>query len=151
MEKRNLLLTISIIVLLCTISSCTLRYFPLNELYCAMMPNLMPGDVVVLEKDKAYERGDIIVYMRNGYAETSRVVGIPGDNIGVNNHICIVNGKENHSRILSDSIMDLGFISGPEKIDIIEEIFPNNQALKIYRYPVVKSSVDEAPDRKSVV
>ena len=145
MKKQNFFLAISTIVLLFMICSCTHKYFPLNELYSAMMPNLVPGDIIVFEKEKAYERGDIIVYMRDGYAETFRIVGLPGDSIGVNNHICIINGKENHSHILSDSIIDIDDVSGHVKIDIIEEVLPNSLALKVYRFPVIKSSIDEAP------
>lgn len=144
MEKKRLFLITSTIVSLCIFSSCKHRYFALNELYVAMMPNLIPGDIIVFEKDKAYEYGDIVVYMKDGYAETFRIVGVPGDSIGLNNHICIINGKENQSRILSDSIMDIGFVSGPVNIDIIEETYPNSLTLKIFRYPIIKSSIDEA-------
>ena len=61
----------------------------------SMEPTLNEKDVVVIEKiTRNFERMDIVVIKRNGRYLIKRVIGLPGEEIKIENGKIFVNGKE---------------------------------------------------------
>lgn len=61
----------------------------------SMVPTLDDGDVVLIEKvTKEYERMDVVVIKNNGRYLIKRVIGLPGEEIKIENGKVFVNGKE---------------------------------------------------------
>ena len=60
----------------------------------SMFPAVKDGDLIIgFRLDRSYDRGDVIIYVRDGEKSVGRIVGLPGDVIVINQSgNLIVNG-----------------------------------------------------------
>lgn len=85
----------------------------------SMSPTLEAGDSVLTLKF-AYrlaepERGDLAVFDGPDGATIKRVVGLPGDTVGVRDGVLVVNGKPKREPYVDYNLTDSSFF-GPEKV-----------------------------------
>lgn len=79
----------------------------------SMEPTLEDGEKVILNKViyrfSKPKRGDIVIIQTSSKHYVKRVIGLPGENIEVNNHALLINGKEyDESYIDFDALNDTG-------------------------------------------
>lgn len=61
----------------------------------SMFPTLNEGNILLMDKfSKNYERMDIVVLRKNGMLLIKRVVGLPGEDIKIENNKILINGTE---------------------------------------------------------
>lgn len=71
------------------------RFFGLYEVVGnSMEPTLHDRQLVVVNKDKSIQRGDLILFKYDRYNFMKRVIGLPGDQIEAKNNRIYINGKE---------------------------------------------------------
>ncbi len=68
-----------------------MRFFMVPS--ASMAPTLLPEDMIVTIKEDRYERGDIVVWRKDGEYLVKRIVGLPGDSVGVVDGALFINGK----------------------------------------------------------
>ncbi len=73
----------------------------------SMLPTLLPGDYVLVEKWRAPGRGDVIVFHapptgRHDYVK--RLIGLPGDRVALRGGVLVLNGRAVPRRRLADVI-----------------------------------------------
>jgi signal peptidase I len=119
------------ILLLTLLFSCSIEKRVVHINSISMQPAINPGDYAILNMSvKKFTYGDIIVYEYIGegdwesFVSLFRVVGLPGDSIGVKDAITVVNGRMNEHKLLRKDA---------EK-EIIEETLPNGQKITVYHY-----------------
>jgi len=129
--KRKILPIISLLLCLVCITSCKDRLYSVGK-GPSMIPGLLPGDFVYIEKATKYDYGDIVVFDNNdGYRSIFRVAGIPADTIGMDDYICIINGKKNGYNMIGRRELDIGS-RYPFEVKILKEEFPNGNKYEIY-------------------
>ena len=88
-KKDLIFIIIKILVfsLICIlIFTCVLSFTRVND--NNMYPAIKDGDLVVgYRLDKNYDRGDVVLYVRNGEKSVGRIIGLPGDIIIINSLI----------------------------------------------------------------
>jgi signal peptidase I len=85
----------------------------------SMSPTLETGDSVLAAKF-AYrlaepERGDLAVFDRPDGMTIKRVVGLPGDTVGIRDGVLVVNGEPQREPYVDYNLTDSSFF-GPEKV-----------------------------------
>lgn len=96
-----------------------------------MQPTINPGDYAILDQSvKNFSYGDMIAYEHTSkeswesFTSIFRIMGLPGDSIGVKDGIAVVNGQQNRHSLIEKDL----------KKEIVKEILPNNQPILIYHY-----------------
>lgn len=69
----------------------------------SMMPTLKDGDTGIAYKGGTVERGDIILFYKEGKVYLKRVIGLPGETVSVNNEVYINGEKLDESEYLLES------------------------------------------------
>ncbi len=121
-----------IVLLFITFSSC--KNIGVQQ-SCGMLPNINSGDKVIIKKtaDNKYDYGDIVLFdTGRDFFAMFRVVGLPGDNIAMEDYMCIINGKKNKWEKIAENIpLEMIRISsaGEER----EEEFPNGVRVRLYK------------------
>lgn len=101
----------------------TFLYSPIRVTGDSMVPTLLDGDIMVLDKIgyriNGLKRFDIVVIKYNNEKIIKRVIGLPGDYIEYKDNILYVNGKEIKEEYKRDitnnfSLKDLGYEKIPE-------------------------------------
>lgn len=113
--------------------SCHNNIYKSNSI--AMQPYIHFSDKIIYEinSDK-YNYGDVVIYESDNKCNVFRIVGLPGDSIALDKHICIINGiknkwhETNHNISFYSSIIDNNISEGKE----YEEEFPNGCRVKLY-------------------
>jgi signal peptidase I len=78
----------------------------------SMRPTLEPGDHVLLDKLSLPRRGDLTVFTRSGHLLVKRVVGLGGDEIGIEDGELVVNGYAVKEPYVNHRLLD-GVYFGP--------------------------------------
>jgi len=101
----------------------TFLYSPIRVTGDSMVPTLLDGDIMILDKIgyriNGLKRFDIVVIKYNNEKIIKRVIGLPGDYIEYKDNILYVNGKEIKEEYKRDitnnfSLKDLGYEKIPE-------------------------------------
>lgn len=78
----------------------------------SMVPTFRSGDQVLVEK-RAYrhalpERGDLVVFHapRTGAVTLKRAIGLPGDTVGIEDGVLVVNGRRRHEPYADPDAID---------------------------------------------
>jgi len=96
-------------------------------------PTIQLGDWVVGDM-KAYQKndpnyGDLIIYKKDdGYLYTSRIVGLPNDQLEINDNIVSINGKKSKVTFIKEAVTDN--VAAKE----FEEELINGHKHKIYKF-----------------
>jgi signal peptidase I len=95
-------------------------------------PTLQVSDWVVGDM-KIYENkqpgyGDIIIYEMNGLFYPGRIVGLPNDELEIDNNIVSINGKQSKVIFIQETF------SGPTPVLEFEEKLPNGHKHHIYKF-----------------
>ncbi len=122
-------ITIAFFILL---SSCTFSEKHLIVNQCDMEPAIMIGDKVEYKRfNDELTYGDIVVsnvYKENNpnsnWVFLSRVIGLPGDRIAVENDICIINGQKNEYKLIDKRFSFYEY----------EETLPNGIKFRIFSF-----------------
>lgn len=67
--------------------------FDVKVVGSSMMPTLKEGDTGIAYKAGSVNRGDIILFYKNGKIYLKRVIGLPGETVTINNEVYI-NGEQ---------------------------------------------------------
>jgi signal peptidase I len=99
------LLNIGFLVFFTFLLSCTFSEKQIVVDQCGMEPAIKIGDKVKYIKfNGELTYGDIILFEvsenRPDWTAISRVAGLPGDRVAIENDICIINGKKNEHRLI---------------------------------------------------
>jgi signal peptidase I len=78
----------------------------------SMRPTLEPGDHVLLDKLIEPRRGDLAVFVQAGQLMVKRVVGLGGDEIGIEDGELVVNGHIVYEPYVNHRLLD-GVYFGP--------------------------------------
>ncbi len=94
-KKDIIFISIKILVfaLICILTfTCVLSFDRVNNNY--NYPAIKDGDLLIgYRLDKNYDRGDVVLYVRDGEKSVGRIIGLPGDIIIINSTgNLIVNG-----------------------------------------------------------
>jgi signal peptidase I len=91
------------------------------------------GDIIITEYDVVIE-GDLLDHEIKGPV-VSRIVGLPGDSLAIENDFCIINGKKNPYKLIRKGTQNEHVILKDEIVEYVET-FPNGLAVGVYRYYV---------------
>jgi signal peptidase I len=110
----------------------------------AMLPTIAPDDRVDITKSiDSLTYGDMVIYefdmttsgINFAGPSISRIVGLPGDTIAVENEICILNGKKQKFKLYRKQCIL------PEKVKVLTEYiseyvetYPDGRIVHIYKY-----------------
>jgi len=87
----------------------------------SMLPTLRSGDQVLVDK-RAYrhalpQRGDLVVFHRPGSGDVTlkRAIGLPGDTVGIEDGVLVVNGRRRHEAYADPKAIDSVYF-GPVRV-----------------------------------
>lgn len=87
----------------------------------SMLPTLHSGDQVLVDK-RAYRhalprRGDLVVFHRprSGDVTLKRAIGLPGDSVGIEDGVLVVNGRPRHESYADPKSIDSVYF-GPVRV-----------------------------------
>ena len=99
-------------------------------------PTIQAGDYIMADlwayEDTPIDYGDIVAFeLDDGVTYLFRVVGLPNDEIAVNDNIVTINGITCTSRYIRDTtIVDGNLV---DELELLEETLPNAHRHQIYR------------------
>ncbi len=101
-----------------------------------MQPYFRPDDRIVIDKTprESYNYGGVVLCQfenREDEFYILRVVGLPGDSLGMEDYTCIINGQKNPRRLIADSIAYYRWSSLTYADEVCEE-FPNGEKVNLY-------------------
>ena len=115
---KNILPYVIIIIVVVIIR--TFFVTPIQVDGTSMYPTLKDNELLLLKKyDKSYDRFDVIVFNHNGSRLIKRIIGLPGDNIKVEDNILYINGKE-----YKEDYLDKGTVTNDFSL---EELFDTDK------------------------
>lgn len=91
---------------------------PFQTVGISMVPTLHSGDQVLVEKrayrDALPKRGDLVVFRapRTGEVTLKRAIGLPGDTVGIEDGVLVVNGRPQREPYADPDAIDSVFF-GP--------------------------------------
>lgn len=115
-----------------------------------MLPTIKIGDQVTYTSSfDSLNYADLVIFefIRNDDMISTegsvifRIVGLPGDSIAIENHICIINGKKNHCSFVQKIKNKECYVEELEYLNECEEIFPNGEVVSIYCHDTKFSNI----------
>lgn len=114
MKNKKVILVITVLLLLCCISCCLCSFFfsavtPFVQVEGnSMEPNFQNGEIYFMNRIIDINRGDVIVFHKNGIDYVKRVVGLPGEIFEMKNGEVFINGIELDEPYLEESQTTVG-------------------------------------------
>lgn len=106
-------------------------------------PTIHFGDLVVAD-NRVYQYqspkyGDIITYNTPNGIYCFRVAGLPNDRLEIHDHILTINGQASQSQVIGNTVVVRNDVMGNDLMTELEEIFPNGNKHRIYRFSGIDS------------
>lgn len=103
----------------------------------SMTPNVIVGDYITADnyapRLAAIKRGDVILFLRQGTVFIKRVIGLPGDQVAMDNDVLSVNGKA-LMQVMETDLTAAGITAADVKNDILyRETWPDGRSIFILR------------------
>ena len=142
--KKNILLLMVFILLT---SGCLSRKQAVmtND---SMLPSIKHGDLITYTTSFDFlDYADLVLFEfpESDDSEAQlvlfRVVGLPGDSIAIDNHICVINGKRNATSFIQKVKNENALIEELAYLNEQEEVFPNGKTVRIYSYDMKFSDI----------